>query len=184
MLALLPWGDLIEDFLDESGISLEDFSSKMTGGWLFGYVDALRPRGIRTCIFCFSDRVGSTVHTVHPATGARFVLMRTPAAYHGLRRQAKDPYGLTVEAMFGPRTGFSRQVYRLEHHLAPYLATPLMTLTREIRRAGCCAILCQEYESPDSTLRLRSGDCYEFRCSPPSKAEAGIGAASNESSGR
>jgi len=57
MLAVLPWGDLIEDFLDEIGISLEDFSSKMTGGWLFGYVDALRLHGIRTCIFCFSDRV-------------------------------------------------------------------------------------------------------------------------------
>jgi uncharacterized protein with von Willebrand factor type A (vWA) domain len=84
MLAVLPRGDLIEDFLDEIGISLEDFSSKMTVGWLFGYVDALRLRGIRTWIFCFSDRVEGTVHTVHQATGAQFVLMRTPAAYHGL----------------------------------------------------------------------------------------------------
>jgi starch synthase len=148
MVALLPWGDLIEDFLDEIGVSLEDFSSKMTGGWLFGYVDALRLHGIRTCVFCFSDRVDGTVHKVHEATGARFVLMRTSAAYRGFRRRTQDPYGLTVEAMFGPRTGFSRQAWRLAHHLAPYLATPVMTLAREIRRAGCCAILCQEYESP------------------------------------
>jgi glycosyltransferase involved in cell wall biosynthesis len=148
MIALLPWGDLVEDFLDEIGVSLEDFSSKMTGGWLFGYVDALRLRGIRTCIFCFSDRVDDTVHKVHQATGAQFVLMRTPAAYRRLRRQTKDPYGLTVEAMFGPRSGFSKQVWRLAHHLAPYLATPVMSLAREIRRAGCSAILCQEYESP------------------------------------
>jgi len=148
MLAVLPWGDLIEDFLDEIGVSLEDFSSRMTGGWLFGYVDALRLRGIRTCIFCFSDRVEGTVRKVHQATGAQFVFMRTPAAYRGLRRQAKDPYGLTVEATFGQRSRFSRQVWRLAHHLAPYLATPVMTLAREIRRAGCCAILCQEYESP------------------------------------
>ena len=148
MVALLPWGDVIEDFLDEIGVSLEDFSSKMSGGWLFGYVDALRLRGIRTCIFCFSDRVDGTAHKVHEPTGARFVLMRTPAAYRGLRRRTQDPYGLTVEAMFGPKAGFSREAWRLAHHLAPYLATPMMTLAREIRRAGCCAILCQEYESP------------------------------------
>jgi glycosyltransferase involved in cell wall biosynthesis len=148
MLALLPWGDLIEDFLDEIGVSLEDFSSKMTGGWLFGYVDALRLRGIRTCIFCFSDRVEGTVHTVHQATGAEFVLIRTPATYRSVRRRTKDPYGLTVEAMFGPTRGLSRQVWRLAHHVVPYLATPVMTLAREIQRAGCCAILCQEYESP------------------------------------
>jgi starch synthase len=148
MLALLPWGDLIEDFLDGIGVTLEDFVSKMTGGWLFGYVDALRLHGIRTSIFCFSDRVEGTVHKVHRATGAEFVLMRTPAAYRRLRRQTKDPYGWTVEAMFGPRRGLSRPVWRFARHLVPYLATPVMALAREIRRAGCCAILCQEYESP------------------------------------
>jgi starch synthase len=148
VLALLPWGDLIEDFLDEIGVSIDDFCSKMTGGWLFGYVDALRLHGIRTSIFCFSDRVKGTVHKVHEATGAEFILIRTPAAYRRLRRQTKDPYGLTVEAMFGPRTGLSRHVCRLALRLAPYLATPVMALAREIRRAGCCAILCQEYESP------------------------------------
>ena len=148
IVALLPWGDLIEDFLDGIGVSLEDFCSKMTGGWLFGYVDALRHCGIRTCIFCFSNRIEGTVHKVHQASGAEFVLMRTPATYRSVRRRTKDPYGLTVEAMFGPTRGLSRQVWRLAYHLAPYLATPVLALTREIRRAGCCAILCQEYESP------------------------------------
>lgn len=148
MVALLPWGDLIEDFLDGIGVSLEDFCSKMTGGWLFGYVAALRHCGIRTCIFCFSNRVEGTVNKVHLASGAEFVLMRTPATYRRLRRRTKDPYGLTVGAMFGPTRSLSRQVWRLAHHLVPYLATPVMTLAREIRRAGCSAILCQEYESP------------------------------------
>ncbi|MDQ1387939.1 MAG: hypothetical protein QOF56_1393, partial [Acidobacteriaceae bacterium] len=46
MIAILPWGDFIEDFLDAIGVSLEEFSSKMTGGWLFGYVEALRLQGI------------------------------------------------------------------------------------------------------------------------------------------
>ena len=148
MVALLPWGDLIEDFLDGIGVSLEDFCSKMTGGWLFGYVDAMRLHGIKTCIFCFSDRVEGTVHRVHQSSGAEFVVMRTPSAYRRLRQRTKDPYGSTIEAMFGPTPGLSRQVWRLARHLVPYLATPVMTLAREIRRTGCCAILCQEYESP------------------------------------
>lgn len=147
-IALLPWGDLIEDFLDGIGLSLDDFCSKMTGGWLFGYVEALRLHGIRTTIFCFSDRVKGTVHKEHAATGAEIVLLRAPAAYRWLRRRIKDPYGCSVEAMFGPTRGIGRQYYRVARHLAPYLATPVIVLAREIRRAGCGAILCQEYESP------------------------------------
>jgi hypothetical protein len=37
-IALLPWGDLIEDFLDTIGVSFEAFCNEMTGGWLFGYI--------------------------------------------------------------------------------------------------------------------------------------------------
>jgi glycosyltransferase involved in cell wall biosynthesis len=147
-IALLPWGDLIEDFLDGIGVSLEDFSAKMTGGWLFGYVEALRLRGIQCSIFCFSARVAGTVHRVHPATGATIVLLRAPAAYRRLRREMKDPYGWTAEAMFGSASELSRQCGRLVRHVAPYLATPVMALRQAVRHAGCNAILCQEYESP------------------------------------
>ena len=35
-LALLPWGDVIEDFLDGIGLTMEAFCRDMTGGWLFG----------------------------------------------------------------------------------------------------------------------------------------------------
>src|SRR6202011_1457219 len=99
---------------------LEDFSSKMTGGWLFGYVEALRLQGVRSSIFCFSDRVEGTVHKVHKATGAQLVLMRAPAAYRKLRRHIKDPYGWNVESMFGPKRGLPRQAWRLARHVVPY----------------------------------------------------------------
>jgi glycosyltransferase involved in cell wall biosynthesis len=148
MLALLPWGDLIEDFLDGIGVSLEDFSSKMTGGWLFGYIEALRLQGVQSTIFCFTNLVKSTVYKVHQATGAHIVLMRAPAAYRRARRHIKDPYGWTVEAMFGATRGSLDKRRRLMRHVIPYLATPMMALSREIRRAGCSAILCQEYEAP------------------------------------
>jgi glycosyltransferase involved in cell wall biosynthesis len=147
-LAMLPWGDLIEDFLDGIGVSLEEFSSKMTGGWLFGYIEALRLQGIRTAVFCFSQRVDTTVRSVHGPTGAALVILRAPSTYRRLRRHMNDPYGCSLYAMFGARTGPSRHYWRVAQHLAPYLATPLTALAREVRRAGCSAILCQEYESP------------------------------------
>jgi glycosyltransferase involved in cell wall biosynthesis len=156
-IALLPWGDLIEDFLDEIGISLEDFCTKMTGGWLFGYVDALRLRGIRTTIFCFSDRVQGTIHKVHQPTSAEFVVIRTSAAHRKLRRRTKDPYALTAEAMFGSGKGLSGPMWRIAHRLAPYLATPVFALAREIRRARCSTILCQEYESPRFDASVLAG---------------------------
>jgi len=40
VLALLPWGDAIEDVLDTLGLSLIAFCTGMTDGWLFGYAEA------------------------------------------------------------------------------------------------------------------------------------------------
>ncbi len=56
-VALIEWTHLIEDFLDNIGLTLEDFKEKMTGGWLFGYVEALKTSGVNTVLFCFSSRI-------------------------------------------------------------------------------------------------------------------------------
>ena len=148
MIAILPWGDFLEDFLDTIAVSLEEFSSKMTGGWLFGYVEALRLQGIRSTIFCFSRQVQGTVHAVHQGTGAEIVILRASLVYRKIRERIKDPYGLSVEQMFGASGGLAYQARRLMHPLVPFLATPVTALAGEIRRAGCSAILCQEYETP------------------------------------
>jgi glycosyltransferase involved in cell wall biosynthesis len=156
-IALLPWGDLVEDFLDEIGVSLESFCTKMTGGWLFGYVDALRRRGVRTKIICFSERVEGTVRRLHEPTGAEFILIRASPMHHKLRAHAKDPYGMTPEQMFGERGRISRPVWSAAQKIAPYLATPVGILSREIRLAGCSAILCQEYETPRFDAAVLTG---------------------------
>jgi hypothetical protein len=52
-VALFVWGgDLIDDFLDSIGLTLEDYTQNLSGGWLFGYVDSLKLAGIDTVIFC------------------------------------------------------------------------------------------------------------------------------------
>ena len=148
MIAILPWGDFIEDFLDTIGVSLEEFSSTMTGGWLFGYVEALRLQGIRSTIFCFSKHVQATVYSVHHGTGAGIVMLRASSIYQKIRKHLSDPYGMTVEQMFGDTRGLAYQARRLMYPVVPFLATPVISLAGAIRRAGCNAILCQEYETP------------------------------------
>ena len=44
-VALLPWGNVLEDFIDKIGVSLESFCSEFTGSWMFGYAEALRRVG-------------------------------------------------------------------------------------------------------------------------------------------
>ena len=64
-VALLPWGNIIEDFLDRIGISLEDYCERMTGGWCFGYVEALHSAGWRPVIFLVSRCVAATKRFRH-----------------------------------------------------------------------------------------------------------------------
>lgn len=61
MVALLPWGDLIDDFLDSIGLSFDDFRLRMTGGWLFGYVEALKAVGVRTVLVRVGARAASVL---------------------------------------------------------------------------------------------------------------------------
>src|SRR5919197_200948 len=58
-IALLPWGNVLEDVLDTLGVSLETFCNEFTGSWMFGYVDALRQVGVRTVLICISARVAA-----------------------------------------------------------------------------------------------------------------------------
>ena len=55
-------------------------------------------------------------------------------------------YWGTVEQLFGPNQGYVRVAALIAKHVSPYLAMSLPMLTREIRRDGCAALLCQEYE--------------------------------------
>jgi glycosyltransferase involved in cell wall biosynthesis len=123
-LALLPWGNVIEDFLDPLGLSLEDFRDEMTGGWLFGYVDAFSKAGIETVLVCVSRGVERPCRWRHLPTGARLWVL---------------PRGQVQAAL--ARLG-------ARESLRAFAATPLPALGRVLRLERCGAIVCQEYEYP------------------------------------
>ncbi len=145
-LALLHWGDLIEDYLDSIGVSFERFRDEMTGGWMFGYIDALRLAGVRTALICVSARVRAPFRCTHGPTGAPMVVLPVSGLYRAVRRRVPNPYASTLESAAGGPGASRPALLGALKAVTPYLATPLRLLARELRAHRCGAVLCQEYE--------------------------------------
>lgn len=146
-IALLPWGNVIEDYLDSLGISLKAFCTELTGGWLFGYIDALQSVGVRTVLICVSKEVKHITRDIHTPSGATVYFL--PASFlHTFVRWIINPTaGQAVqENSFWKwlKSPFIRSLSDIE----PYLATPFFKLRQVIQSENCRAILCQEYEYP------------------------------------
>lgn len=145
-VALIEWTHLIEDFLDNIGLTLEDFKEKMTGGWLFGYIEALKTSGVDTVLFCFSSRINTPLNFVHTPTGADICVLPSTALYRRIRKVIVNPYTHEAEEAAVDTKGWKRRWCSLLLHAAPYCATPLLSLYRQIKKNYCTAILCQDYE--------------------------------------
>ena len=154
-IALLPACNTFEEFHDTIGVSLETFKN-LDGGWLFGYVNALKLAGVQTVIVFFSVHISETLRFTHPSGGAKVCVLpasKLYRAYYSARRQGLKVAGVSEDEKFS-------QVYSAENNrpsllialkdalksVGAYLSTPLGTLAQELRREGCQAILCQEYE--------------------------------------
>jgi glycosyltransferase involved in cell wall biosynthesis len=145
-IALLPWGDIVEDFLDPLGIGLEGMRDEMSGGWLFGVVDALGRAGVEPSLVVVSRSVSEVARWRHKPTGVPLVVLPSSRAYRALRRTVADPYGWTAEDSARTPGALGRLAAQPGRQLGPYLATPLRALGRELRRIRADAVLCQEYE--------------------------------------
>lgn len=144
-VAILPWGDVIEDYTDPIGLTIDDFAERQSGGWLFGYAEALRRVGVDTAIICWSRGTKRPVRRMHGPTGATLHLLPTSAAYRRVRRRLRDPYSWDRRSALRPGEGWTLtgNVARL---LAPFLTTTPVALAGVLRREGCAAMLVQEYE--------------------------------------
>jgi glycosyltransferase involved in cell wall biosynthesis len=150
-IAMLQWSAVLEDFLDPLGISLETFCTEFRGSWMFGYVEALKQVGVRTVLICMSARVAAPSRCTHVPTGATLYLLPAPRLYRALRRRMVYPYGQTVSEVFGEIGGTRRlllPLYAVLREIALYLTTPHGLLAQAVRREGCHALVCQEYEYP------------------------------------
>jgi glycosyltransferase involved in cell wall biosynthesis len=149
-LALLPWGDAFDEFLDRLGISFEQFRDEFTGSWMFGYAEALRTVGVQTVIVWPSAKLRAPLRGVHGPTGARLVLLPAGRTYGFLRSHA-------LRERLGGRRDPASVGRAIAAHVGPYLATPPRLLARELRSARCEAVLCQEYETPRFDVAVALG---------------------------
>ena len=155
-VAFLHCMDLIDDFLDHINISLETYCNEFVANWMYGYTLALQRVGVRTVIFCISARVAETSRFTHRPTGVTICVLPAPKgylAYRAVRRKALRSYGGSEGESFkeiqdanSNRRFLLTKVKDLAKSIGTYLSTPLELLARELRREGCDAILCQEYE--------------------------------------
>lgn len=145
-VALVDWSPLIEDFLDGLGLSFAEFRDEMSGGWMFGYVDALARAGVRTVVVCVSARVADVERHVHAATGAPLVVLPAPRAYRALRRSEGNPYAPTPPEAWHAMRPSRRLLHRALRQAAPYLSTPPRALARVLREERCDVLLGQDYE--------------------------------------
>ncbi len=119
-IALFPWGDVIEEFLDPIGLTVSDFAEQMTGGWLFGYVAALQQADWRPIIVAASENVRETTRIDHAGSGAPIWLV--PG-----RRS---------------RQGRSASI----HSIKRWRNSPRSAFRKVIKDEQCSALLIQEYE--------------------------------------
>ncbi len=147
-MAILPWGAVFEEYLGPLGISLEEFRTQVTDGWLFNYVRALDATGIDATIILVSTSVRTPLRSIHEPTGCGFVALPAPMGLRSIHTARK--FKRTILNGGTPRPdeasgtrprrpiGVPDAVYRL--------LLPIRALQSAIAEAGCQGILCQEYE--------------------------------------
>lgn len=152
-VGLLPWGQVIEDFLDGLRLDVDDFVSAVSGGWLFGYADALLTAGVSVIVICVSEEVCRPERRLHAPTGAPVWLLPPTRAWRTARRIVTDPQAWSAREAVPTSSGASRRVVAsVAHHALPWLSTPTGPLRRVIAIEKIDALLCQEYE--DARLDL------------------------------
>jgi len=122
-IAIFPWGEVIEEFLDPLSLNLGDFVTKMTGGWLFGYVLAMQSQGWRPIIVCASESVNRLTRLEHAGTGAPVWV--APGKRSTLASNAQSPS---------------------LHYLEQWLRNPGRHFRTVLAEERCDALLVQEYE--------------------------------------
>ncbi|MGZ4708615.1 MAG: glycosyltransferase family 4 protein, partial [Acidimicrobiales bacterium] len=152
VVAVLPWGSVIEDFLEPIDADLDHFVQEMTGGWLFGYVDGLQRNGAVAVLVCVSTAVSQPTTRVHRGTGALMWVLPAGRVQRSLRRWARDR-----------STGWRRARSDLAEQVLPWCSTPVRGLLRALQDQGVTAVLCQEYSEARFDVCLAVGRVLGIR---------------------
>jgi glycosyltransferase involved in cell wall biosynthesis len=122
-VAIFPWGEVIEEFLEPIGLEISDFVDRMTGGWLFGHIQALQDASWRPLVICASEAVRKPERRIHGATGAPIWVV--PGKRSGSLSSVRSPSLLYLEQRLRSPTGAFAEI---------------------LSKENCRTIIVQEYE--------------------------------------
>ncbi|HEV7524125.1 MAG TPA: glycosyltransferase [Acidimicrobiia bacterium] len=146
-VAMLPWGDVVEDYIDPLGLSLDDYAERLSGGWLFGFAEAFATAGVDTVIVCWSRAVTRPTRRIHAPTGAVLWFLPPSRLYLLARSRLADVYAWSLRDAIGSGRGRSSLVTgAIARSVAPFLTATPRRLARVLRAEACDALVCQEYE--------------------------------------
>ena len=154
-IALLHCYDLIEDFADLIGLSLEAYCKDFSCNYMFGYANALKAVGVQTVMFYISARVTEPVRFVNELSGITIHVLPAPKIYRAFRAlRSSRRQILKIDREFSKNSDISDRtksslltpLKNALSSLGTYISTPLGLLARELKRENCNAILCQSYE--------------------------------------
>ncbi len=145
-IAIVDWTHLIEDYLDNVQITFGQFASETTGGWLFGYIEALQSAGYRPIFFCVSARVETLEIHRHIPSNSEICVLPAPKFYRWLRKKILNPYVAQVEEASGRISVIRKPFLFLLLSIAEYVSTPYWIFHKELRCRKLGTILCQDYE--------------------------------------
>jgi len=131
VVAIVPWGDVIEDYLDPIGLTVEEFARDMSGGWLFGYVQALRSAGFLPFIIAPSSSVDAPRKLIHADTNTAIWLVP----------------GRSCKSIGNPEV----------RSVCQWLTMPWAATRQVLRNEGCGYLLVQDYERPQFDAFVRMG---------------------------
>ncbi len=141
VVALLPWGDVFEEFLDPLGLDLQTFAETGSGGWLWGYAKALKHAGVDAVIILVSRDLKRPSRWINKPTGVAVIGLPVPKGCSRLK---------SCGARLGPIGQGIRE-------LASYASIPARSLHEVLTAEGCDSILVQEYESPRFDVLVQLG---------------------------
>jgi starch synthase len=150
---------VFEDYLDELGVSVQGFLEEVSGGWLYGYVEALGSAGIDTVLVILSRSIRRPERRVHHATGAPTWLVPPTRSLRLVRRATS--WTLTSREL-GAKRGIARIVSGFERRVTPFVSFPARSVMRILRQEECAALLLQEYEEPRFDLAVLVGQLLRF----------------------
>jgi starch synthase len=145
-VAIVPWGDVVEDYTGPLGLTLDDYATALSGGWLFGFVRGLQRAGVDSVVVLWSTTVRQPERRIHEPTGVSLWVLPPSRLLGPLRARLADRWATDRRRGTGDARGLNRAVAGVARNVVPYVTATPLRLAAVLRREGCTALLTQEYE--------------------------------------